>query len=165
MNDNQNNVNSFLDSMDEAPADQLAAAENSFVSPDGNTRQAPFAPAAVWPGEQQNEPVPQTAVQPTAPAPQPQVMPQAVQPPTVPAVNAGAQQSMLDPFEQALNTAQNQQESRMFETLAAKPAFFSYGKVKESITDKEATFEDLRQKYETDFPELSDGKLISWSVS
>ena len=53
----------------------------------------------------------------------------------------------------------------MLETLAAKPAFFSYGKVKESITDKEATFEDLRQKYETDFPELSDGKLISWSVS
>ena len=53
MNDNQNNVNSFLDSMDEAPADQLAAAENGFVSPAGNTRQAPFAPAAVWPGEQQ----------------------------------------------------------------------------------------------------------------
>ena len=76
MNDNQNNVNSFLDSMDEAPANQLTAAENGFVSPDGNTRQAPFAPAAVWPGEQQNEPVPQTAVQPTAPAPQPQVMPQ-----------------------------------------------------------------------------------------
>ena len=25
--------------------------------------------------------------------------------------------------------------------------------------------EDLRAKYETDFPELSDGKLISWSVS
>lgn len=183
MNDNQNNVNSFLDSMDEAPADQLAAAENGFVSPDGSTQQAPFAPAAVWPGEQQNEPVPQTAVQPTAPAPQ--VMPQAVlqeqavpqqappkqvidpreiQPPTVPAVNAGTQQSMLDPFEQALNTAQNQQESRMLETLAAKPAFFSYGKVKESIEDREATFEDLRQKYETDFPELADGKLISWSV-
>ena len=192
MNDNQNNVNSFLDSMDEAPADELAAAENGFISPAGNTRQAPFAPAAVWPGEQQNEPVPQTAVQPTAPAPQvmPQAVPQeqavpqqappmqvitppavqsaapqAVQPPAVPAVNAGTQQSMLDPFEQALNTAQNQQESRMLETLAAKPAFFSYGKVKESITDKEATFEDLRQKYETDFPELSDGKLISWSVS
>ena len=192
MNDNQNNVNSFLDSMDEAPADELAAAENGFISPAGNTRQAPCAPAAVWPGEQQNEPVPQTAVQPTAPAPQvmPQAVPQeqavpqqappmqvitppavqsaapqAVQPPAVPAVNAGTQQSMLDPFEQALNTAQNQQESRMLETLAAKPAFFSYGKVKESITDKEATFEDLRQKYETDFPELSDGKLISWSVS
>lgn len=170
MNDNQNNVNSFLDSMDEAPADQLAAAENGFVSPAGNTRQAPFAPAAVWPGEQQNEPVPQVmpqavpqeqAVPQQAPPKQvitPPVVrssaPQAVQPPAVPAVNAGAQQSMLDPFEQALNTAQNQQENRMLETLAAKPAFFSYGKVKESIEDREATFEDLRQKYEKYFFKL-----------
>lgn len=190
MNDNQANINSFLDSMDEAPADQFTAAENSFASPVGNPQQAPYTPAAVWPGEQQNEPIPQTAVQPTAPAPQPQTAPQAqaipqqappmqvitppveqsappqaVQQPTAPAVNTGAQQSMLDPFEQALNAAQNQQESRMLETLAAKPAFFSYGKVKESIEDRESTFEDLRAKYETDFPELSDGKLISWSVS
>lgn len=51
-------------------------------------------------------------------------VPQAVQQPTVPAVNTGAQQSMLDPFEQALNAAQNQQESRMLETLAAKPKSF-----------------------------------------
>ena len=193
-NNNQNNINSFLDSMDEAPADQFTAAENSFASPVGNPQQTPYTPAAVWPGEQQNEPVPQTAVQPTAPAPQvmpqPQTppqeqsipqqappmqvitppveqsaAPQAVQQPTAPAVNTGAQQSMLDPFEQALNAAQNQQESRMLETLAAKPAFFSYGKVKESIEDRESTFEDLRAKYETDFPELSDGKLISWSVN
>ena len=193
---NQANINSFLDSMDEAPADQFTAAENSFASPVGNPQQTPYTPAAVWPGEQQNEPVPQTAVQATAPAPQPQVMPQpqtvlqeqaipqqappmqvitppveqfaapqAVQQPTAPAVNTGAQQSMLDPFEQALNAAQNQQESRMLETLAAKPAFFSYGKVKESIEDRESTFEDLRAKYETDFPELSDGKLITWSVN
>ena len=149
MNDNQANINSFLDSMDEAPADQFTAAENSFASPVGNPQQAPYTPAAVWPGEQQNEPVPQTAVQPTAPAPQPQTAlkeqaipqqappmqvitppveqsaaPQAVQQPTAPAVNTGAQQSMLDPFEQALNAAQNQQESRMLETLAAKPKSF-----------------------------------------
>lgn len=161
---NQANINSFLDSMDEAPADQFTAAENSFASPVGNPQQAPYTPAAVWPGEQQNEPIPQTAVQPTASAPQPQVMPQSQTPPqeqaipqqappmqvitppveqsaapqateapTTPAVNTGAQQSMLDPFEQALNAAQNQQESRMLETLATKPAFFSYGKVKESI--------------------------------
>ena len=60
---NQANINSFLDSMDEAPADQFTAAENSFASPVGNPRQAPYTPAAVWPGEQQNEHVPQTVVQ------------------------------------------------------------------------------------------------------
>lgn len=186
---NQDNINSFLDSMDEAPANQFTAAENSFASPVGNPQQEPYTPAAVWPGEQQNDPVPQTAVQPAAPAPQPQTAPQeqaipqqappmqvitppveqsaapAIQQPTASAVNTGAQQSMLDPFEQALNAAQNQQESRMLETLAAKPAFFSYSKVKESIEDRESTFEDLRAKYETDFPELSDGKLISWSMN
>ena len=153
---NQANINSFLDSMDEAPADQFTAAENSFASPVGNPQQTPYTPAAVWPGEQQNEPVPQTAVQPTAPAPQampqPQTAPQeqaipqqappmqVITPPVEQsAVNTGAQQSMLDPFEQALNAAQNQQESRMLETLATKLAFFSYGKVKESIEDREST--------------------------
>ena len=87
---NQANINSFLDSMDEAPADQFTAAENSFVSPVGNPQQSPYTPAAVWPGEQQNEPVPQTAVQPTSPAPQPQVMPQ---PQTVPQAQAIPQQA------------------------------------------------------------------------
>ena len=54
MNNNQANINSFLDSMDEAPADQFTAAENSFASPVGNPQQAPYTPAAVWPGEQQS---------------------------------------------------------------------------------------------------------------
>ena len=39
---NQANINSFLDSMDEAPADQFKAAENSFASPVGNPQKAPF---------------------------------------------------------------------------------------------------------------------------
>lgn len=33
---NQDNINSFLDSMDEAPADQFTAVENRFASPVGN---------------------------------------------------------------------------------------------------------------------------------
>ena len=53
----------------------------------------------------------------------------------------------------------------MLEALAAKPAIFSYAKVKENIEDRDSTFEDLRQKYEADFPELSDSKTISWTVN
>ena len=49
--------------------------------------------------------------------------------------------------------------------MAAKPAIFSYAKVKENIEDRDSTFEDLRQKYEADFPELSDPKTISWTVN
>lgn len=72
---------------------------------------------------------------------------------------------MLDPFEAALKNAEQQSEKRMLEALAAKPAIFSYAKVKEEIEDRDATFEDLRQKYEADFPELSDSKTISWTVN
>ena len=152
MSDNQNFVNSFLDSIDEAPDSPFPVPESGFVQPDGGAEQsAPFA-AGVITG-QQNPTITQSAA------------PQATEAPPAPAANTGAQQSMLDPFEQAFAAAQSQQESRLAEALAAKPAFFSYGKVKETIEDREATFEDLRQKYETDFPELADGKLISWSVS
>ena len=83
-------------------------------------------------------------------------------------VNQGTapeQQSMLDPFEAAIKLSEAQGEKRMLDALAAKPAVFSYAKVKENIEDREATFEDLRQKYEADFPELSDSKAISWSVN
>ena len=203
---NQDNINSFLDSMD---FDSAPAAE--APSP----QSVPFTPAAVWPGEEpaqqtaaaapvQAEPVP--AVPPTAqpaapqeviPTPAPAVQtpqtPQAVpsaeqqvvpqpaiqqqpmaQPQPVvqqPVMQQAApnpapvQQPMLDPFDAAMQNLEVQGEKRMLEALAAKPAIFSYAKVKENIEDRDATFEDLRQKYEADFPELSDSKTISWTVN
>lgn len=217
---NQDNINSFLDSMD---FDSTPAAE--APSP----QSVPFTPAAVWPGEEpaqqtaaaapvQAEPVP--AAQPTAqpaapqeviptPAPDvqnpqtPQAVP-AVQQQTVPqqqpaiqqqvitqaqpivqqqpmvqpqpvvqqpvmqqaAPNpAPVQQPMLDQFDAVMQNLEVQGEKRMLEALAAKPAIFSYAKVKENIEDRDSTFEDLRQRYEADFPELSDPKTISWTVN
>lgn len=210
---NQDNINSFLDSMDfdSTPAEQAPSPQS-----------VPFTPAAVWPGEEpaqqtaaaapvQAEPVP--AAPPTAqpaapqeviptPAPavqtpqtpqaapaveqqvvpqaqpivQQQAMPQAqqvvqqsvVQQPVMqPAAPdpAPVQQPMLDQFDTVMQNLEVQGEKRMLEALAAKPAIFSYAKVKENIEDKDATFEDLRQKYEADFPELSDSKTISWTVN
>ena len=207
-NSNQDNINSFLDSMDfdSTPAEQAPSPQS-----------VPFTPAAVWPGEEpaqqtaaaapvQTEPVP--AVPPTAqpaapqeaiptpapavqmpqipqaaPAAEQQVAPQTqtivqqqvvsqqqsvVQQPVMqPAAPnpAPVQQTMLDPFDTVMQNLEVQGEKRMLEALAAKPAIFSYAKVKENIEDKDATFEDLRQKYEADFPELSDPKTISWTVN
>lgn len=217
---NQDNINSFLDSMD---FDSTPAAE--APSP----QSVPFTPAAVWPGEEpaqqtaaaapvQAEPVP--AAQPTAqpaapqeaiptpvPAVQPTQTPQAapsaeqqtvpqqqpaiqqqvitqaqpivqqqpmVQPQPVvqqPAMQPAApdpapvQETMLDQFDTVMQNLEVQGEKRMLEALAAKPAIFSYAKVKENIEDRDSTFEDLRQKYEADFPELSDSKTISWTVN
>ena len=194
---NQDNINSFLDSMDNF--DSTPAEE------DPTPQSVPFTPAAVWPGEEsaqqpeaarvQAESVPtgtprtQTAepheaistpapavqtppTPPEAPALQQQVAPQTQpttqqEPESQPAVSdsGSSQQTILDPFDAALKNAEKQGEKRMLEALAAKPAIFSYAKVKENIEDRDSTFEDLRQKYEADFPELSDEKTISWSVS
>ena len=203
---NQDNINSFLDSMD---FDSAPAAE--APSP----QSVPFTPAAVWPGEEpaqqtaaaapvQAEPVP--AVPPTAqpaapqeviPTPAPAVQtpqtPQAVpsaeqqvvpqpaiqqqpmaQPQPVvqqPVMQQAApdpapvQETMLDPFDAAMQNLEAQGEKRMLEALAENPAIFSYAKVKENIEDRDSTFEDLRQRYEADFPELSDSKTISWTVN
>lgn len=207
-NSNQDNINSFLDSMDfdSTPAEQAPSPQS-----------VPFTPAAVWPGEEpaqqtaaaapiQAEPVP--AAQPTAqpaapqeaiptpapavqtpqtpqaaPAAEPQVVPQTqpivqqqpmMQPQPVvqqPVMQQAApkpapvQQTMLDQFDTVMQNLEVQGEKRMLEALAAKPAIFSYAKVKENIEDRDSTFEDLRQKYEADFPELSDPKTISWTVN
>ena len=205
---NQDNINSFLDSMD---FDSAPAAE--APSP----QSVPFTPAAVWPGEEpaqqtaaaapvQAEPVPaapptaqpaapQEVIPTPAPAVQTPQIPQAtpaiqqqVVPQTQPIVQqqvvpqqqsvvqqpivqqaapetAHVQETMLDPFDAAMQNLEAQGEKRMIEALAAKPAIFSYAKVKENIEDRDSTFEDLRQKYEADFPELSDPKTISWTVN
>ena len=205
---NQDNINSFLDSMD---FDSTPAAE--APSP----QSVPFTPAAVWPGEEpaqqtaaaapvQAEPVPaapptaqpaapQEAIPTPVPAVQttqtPQAAPSAEQqvvPQTQPIVQqqvvpqqesvvqqpvmqpaapdpAPVQQPMLDKFDMVMQNLEVQGEKRMLEALAAKPAIFSYAKVKENIEDRDSTFEDLRQRYEADFPELSDPKTISWTVN
>ena len=196
---NQDNINGFLDSMDDfenVPAEQAPSAKS-----------VPFTPAAVWPGEEQTAPqqvaappvqaetaqpevptqpviqqavgtpVPQVqptvtaapAVQPEPVIQQPSVQPQSVvqQPVMQPAAPepAPVQETMLDPFDAVMQNLEVQGEKRMLEALAAKPAIFSYAKVKENIEDRDSTFEDLRQKYEADFPELSDPKTISWTVN
>lgn len=48
--------------------------------------------------------------------------------------------------------------------LFEKPAVFAYGSAKESISDGSMTFEELRIAKAEDFPELSEGKRVSWSV-
>ena len=145
---NQDNINGFLDSMDDfenVPAEQAPSAKS-----------VPFTPAAVWPGEEQTAPqqvaappVQAETVQPEVPTqpviqqavgtPVPQVQPTvtaapAVQPEPViqqpPVQPVAEQQPMLDPFEAALKNAEQQSEKRMLEALAAKPAVFSYAKVR-----------------------------------
>lgn len=49
-------------------------------------------------------------------------------------------------------------------SLFDKPPIFSYGGAKENIDDASQTFEELRIKKADDFPELEEGKSVSWKV-
>ena len=122
----------------------------------------------------------EAAVAQTPLAQAPVMQPPVVQPPVVSAPVAQApvaanppdetpvQQTIADaadPFTAALATAKAQSESRLVETCMARDAVFNYGKAKEPITDRDCTFEDLREKYESDFPELAESKKIEWTVT
>lgn len=80
-----------------------------------------------------------------------------------PAVQTTQEES--DPFAAALKKAQSQSEERLSESFAEKEAIFTYGKAKDPISEHDCTFEELRQKYETDFPELSETKKVSWTIN
>ena len=168
------------------PTAQPAAPQEAIPTP-APAVQTPQTPQAAPAVQQQVMPQPQPSVQQVVPKQQPvmqqqvvpQVQPVAPQQPVVqpqPVVQqpvmqpaapdpAPVQQTMLDQFDMVMQNLEVQGEKRMLEALAAKPAIFSYAKVKENIEDRDATFEDLRQKYEADFPELSDSKTISWTVN
>lgn len=145
------------------PTAQPAAPQDAIPTP-APAVQTPQTPQAAPAAEQQVAPQTQPIVQ-QQPMMQPQpvvqqpVMQQAAPDP------APVQETMLDPFDAVMQNLEVQGEKRMLEALAAKPAIFSYAKVKENIEDRDSTFEDLRQRYEADFPELSDPKTISWTVN
>ena len=164
------------------PTAQPAAPQEVIPTP-APAVQTPQIPQAAPAVQQQTVPQQQPAIQQQVitqaqPIVQQQVMPQQqpvvqeqVVPQTQPIVQQAApetahvQETMLDKFDMVMQNLEVQGEKRMIEALAAKPAIFSYAKVKENIEDRDSTFEDLRQKYEADFPELSDSKTISWTVN
>jgi len=48
--------------------------------------------------------------------------------------------------------------------LSEKPPVFEYAGATENIDDTSKTFDELRIEKSTDFPELEDGKRVSWTV-
>ena len=107
------------------------------------------------------QPVMQSAVQPVAAAPAPQPAPQPAPAPDPAPEIANAP----DPLSAALAKAKQQGDARLVEACATREAMFVYGKAKDPITDRDCTFEDLREKYESDFPELAESKKVEWSVT
>ena len=82
-----------------------------------------------------------------APAPEPQPQPSPAEEPNL--ISAAFAQ---------------QEEKNTQQGLFEKAPVFSYGSAKEAISDAGMTFEELRIAKADDFPELAEGKRVSWMV-
>lgn len=70
----------------------------------------------------------------------------------------------FNPLATAVNKAEEQNVKAGAASILAKPPVFTYGSATEDITDKMLTFEQLRIDKATDFPELEDGKKVTWTM-
>lgn len=121
---------------------------------------APTAPAPpAQPQEAAPQPVPappaSQGVQPVQPAPVPAVQPAA--PATQPPLD-------IDPLAAAMAEQKTKAEQKAAKSLFEKAPVFHYGSAREDITDPGMTFEELRIAKSADFPELGEGKKVSWTV-
>ena len=113
------------------------AEQTSAAEPEPAVEPEPEQPPAA--SEPQAEPVP-------VPEPQPQGAPPAEEPNLISAAFS------------------KQEEKNTQQGLLEKPPVFSYGSAKDPITDSSMTFEELRIAKADDFPELAEGKKVSWTV-
>ena len=113
--------------------------------------------------------MPELAATPTV-APEPAAAPVPQPKPEKPSVPQTQTQNPVPGAEPAnpISVAIDKQEEKTAQTAARslfeKPPIFSYGSAKDEITDGAMTFEELRIAKSDDFPELCEGKRVSWSV-
>lgn len=104
--------------------------------------------------------------QPTAPTEQPKPEPRQKEPqkPAAEAQQSGAAPAADNPLGAAFAQKQAEADKAAAQSLFEKPPVFAYGSAKDPITDPAMTFEELRIAKSADFPELGEGKRVSWSV-
>ena len=124
------------------------------------------APAPV-----EQDPAPAAAEQPSEPQPEEQATPTPVEEPktqTEPVPQAQEPAAPAKEPDNLIRAAFHQQEEASTQakakSLFEKPPVFSYGSARDEITDGAMTFEELRIAKSDDFPELGEGKRVSWSV-
>lgn len=69
-----------------------------------------------------------------------------------------------NPLEKAINKAEDKDTEQAQQGLYDKAPVFEYAGATENIDDTAMTFDELRIAKAADFPELDDGKRVSWSV-
>jgi len=152
-----------------APAGGAADDTNPFEA--ALAQQAPPAEPAPQPQPQPvpEQPAPQPAAQPAQPA---APVFQTVQPVQQPVqVSAPVEQSPasaapldIDPLTAAMAEQEAKAGQKAAKSLFEKAPVFHYGSAREDIADPGMTFEELRIAKADDFPELGEGKRVSWTV-
>lgn len=69
-----------------------------------------------------------------------------------------------NPLESAIDAAETKEAEAVQKGLLEKQPVFEYAGASEAIDDTAITFDELRIDKSTDFPELEDGKRVSWTV-
>jgi PRTRC genetic system protein A len=69
-----------------------------------------------------------------------------------------------NPIEALINEAETKTAEKSRQSLYEKPPVFEYAGATENIEDSSQTFEELRIAKAKDFPELEDGKRVSWTI-
>ena len=73
-------------------------------------------------------------------------------------------EAVANPLAAGISAAEEKDAETARDGLFSKPPVFSYAGVAEEIEDTSLTFDDLRIEKKDDFPELEDGKRVSWTV-
>ena len=74
------------------------------------------------------------------------------------------EKAVPNPLEAEIAAAEEKDAETARDGLFSKPPVFSYAGVTEEVEDTSITFEDLRIAKSEDFPELDDGKRVTWTV-
>ena len=117
-------------------------------------------PVGQTPGPAESKPAAEPETQQAAETPTKQTDP-------APAPDAKAQPEEAPPAEEPnpISAAFTKQEEKNTQKgLLEKDPVFCYGSAKEPVSDSSMTFEELRIAKSDDFPELSEGKRVSWTV-
>lgn len=69
-----------------------------------------------------------------------------------------------NPLEAEISAAEEKDVETARDGLFSKPPVFAYAGVTENVEDVSVTFDELRIEKSDDFPELDDGKRVSWTV-
>jgi len=79
-------------------------------------------------------------------------------------VDTTAAEDTSEPQAKAAEQPKAENSTKTENDLSEKPPVFEYAGATENIDDTSKTFDELRIEKATDFPELDDGKRVSWTV-